>query len=71
MILPLPSTNFILILLLAAVPAYIFNKYLLKWIQPKRSMKHFLLYVVSVLATAFLYTFLVCWILFKYVWPVK
>jgi hypothetical protein len=65
------GTFAILYLLISVLPAWIINQYLLKWIQPKRSMKYFLLYILSVLAIAFLYTFIVCWILFKYVWPVK
>jgi hypothetical protein len=65
------GTFAILYLLFSIVPAWFINQYLLKWIQPKRSMKHFLIYVLSLLAIAFLYTFLISWILFKYVWPVK
>jgi hypothetical protein len=58
-------------LLVAALPAWLMNRYLLKWLQPRRSFKHFLLYLLAVLSVAFLYTFIITWVLLKYVWTVK
>ena len=65
------SKNFILYLLLAVVPAIFINQLLIKIIHPRRSFKHFLLYIVALLAAAFLYTLLLTWILLRFVWPLK
>lgn len=56
---------------MAALPAWVMNRYLMKWLQPRQSFKRFLIYLLAVLAAAFLYTFIVSWILLKYVWTVK
>jgi hypothetical protein len=67
----LPNTQIIFYLIMAALPAWVMNRYLMKWLQPRRSIKRFLVYLLAVLAAAFLYTFIVSWILVKYVWAVK
>jgi len=64
----LPPSQLIFYLLVAAIPAYLFNKQLLKWTQPKKSGKNFLLYLLLVLLVAFLYTTIVLFILMRYVW---
>lgn len=68
---PLLTPEFIFYLLAAAIPAYIMNRYLMKWIKPRQSFGRFMLYLLAVLGVAFLYTLLVCLFLVKYVWPVR
>jgi hypothetical protein len=64
----LPPSQLIFYLLVAAIPAYLFNKQLQKWTQPRKSGRNFLLYLLLVLLVAFLYTSIVLFILMKYVW---
>ena len=53
--------------MVSLIPAYFINRYLLKLIQPKRSGLRLIQYLIIVLAAAFLYTFLISWVLLKYV----
>ncbi len=66
-----PPGQFIFYLLVAAVPAYLFNKQLLKWTQPRKSGKNFLLYLLLVLLVTFVYTTVVLFILIRFVWHIK
>lgn len=52
-------------LLIAAIPAYFLNRYLLKTVRPKESFGRFLLYLLICLAFAFAYTWLAVFLLFK------
>ena len=45
-------------ILLSLIPAYYINRWLQKVLQPRRSLAHFLLYLLAALALVFLYTFL-------------
>lgn len=63
--------NFILYLLLAIIPAIFINQFLLNTVQPKRSAKRLILYIISLLAVTFGYTLLTGWILLRFVWPLK
>jgi hypothetical protein len=65
---PLLDPAIILYLAASAIPAFFINRWLLKWLQPKRSFGRFMAYLLAALAMAFGYTFLVCFILLKYVW---
>jgi len=62
----IPSPLFIIIVV---IPAYYFNKFLLKTIRPKESILKFLLYVLICLAAAFVYTMLAVFILIKFIFP--
>lgn len=65
------NPNFILFLLVAVLPAYYTNRYLMKLVQPRRSFLRFILFLVIILGAAFLYTFAICWVLVKFIWPVR
>lgn len=58
----------ILFVFLVVIPMYYINKLLLSTIQPRRSFGRFLLYMVSVLALAFVYTVIFAWLLLKLVY---
>ena len=60
--------NFVLYVLLALVPAAFMNQYLLKKVQPKKSLARFGLFIMLLLAFAFVYTTLVAFILLRFVW---
>jgi hypothetical protein len=62
------NNQFIFYLLVAALPAWLMNRYLMKWLQPRQSFKNFLVYLLAVLSVAFLYTFIISWVLLKYFW---
>jgi len=55
-------------ILVAVIPAYFINKWLLKIIRPRESFPKFFLYLLVNLAIAFLYTWLVVFILLKFIW---
>ena len=57
------SLLILLIILLSMLPAYYFNRYLQRVLQPRRSFGRFVLYLLSGLAMAFGYTFIVVWII--------
>jgi len=65
MLLTLFNHNTVLTLLIAAIPAYYINKYLLRTIRPKESFGRFFSYLLVSLAIAFAYTCLVVFILLK------
>ncbi|HEY4149654.1 MAG TPA: hypothetical protein VGM41_12030 [Chitinophagaceae bacterium] len=52
-----------LIILVSLLPAWYFNRYLQRIIQPRRSFGRFLLYLLSGFAMAFGYTFIIVWII--------
>ena len=62
---PLSLLAFILVV---ALPAYYFNRFLLRVIQPRKSFGKFLLYMLLGFATAFLYTFIFAWLLLNFVY---
>ncbi|THU33441.1 hypothetical protein FAM09_25160 [Niastella caeni] len=68
---PFLNPDFIFFLVVAAIPAYYMNRYLMGWIQPRQSFGRFTLYLAAILAVALVYTFIVSWVLLKYVWPVR
>jgi hypothetical protein len=51
------------ILLALLIPAWLFNQWLLRVLQPRSSFRKFLLYVVISLAGAFVYTFIFVWLI--------
>jgi len=57
--------------LIAVIPAYFFNRWLMVKIQPRLSFSRFLLFLICILALAFAYTTAISFILFRFVWPVK
>jgi len=65
------NPNFILFLLVAVIPAYYMNRYLIKLVQPRQSFLRFVLFLAAILGAAFLYTFAISWVLVKFIWPVR
>jgi hypothetical protein len=63
--------NFIFYLLLAIIPAVFINQFLLKTVQPKKSFRQLIVYIVLLLAITLGYTIFVGWILLRFVWPLK
>jgi hypothetical protein len=63
------SRDVLLSLLIVAVPAWYFNKFLLRTVRPKESFPKFLLYVFICLAAAFAYTMLAVFTFIKIVGP--
>lgn len=63
--------NFIVYLLLAIIPAIFINQLLLKTLQPKKSFRHLILYIIILLTITFGYTVLMAWFLLRFVWPLK
>ena len=57
--------------LIAVIPAFFFNRWLMVKIQPRLSFGRFLLFLICILAMAFAYTAAISFILFRFVWPVK
>ncbi len=53
----------LLVIVLALVPAWYFNRYLLRVLDPRRSFGRFMIYVLTGFAMAFGYTFIVVWII--------
>jgi hypothetical protein len=53
--------------IVAGIPAYFMNKYLLAWLQPKKSVKNFVMYVLAAFSVAIIYTFLFSVVLIKFV----
>ena len=51
------------IIILSLIPAYYINRWMLNWIQPRRSFLQFLLYMLLSFALIFLYTFLLVMII--------
>jgi len=65
---PLFRVDFIFCLVVAGIPAYFINRYLLQLVRPKESVYRFMAYLVIILATAFLYVFIFSWVVMKYYW---
>ena len=59
----------LLLILIGGVPAWFFNKWLLKTLRPRESFGRFLLYLLTCLAIAFAYTWSVMFTLFKIIGP--
>jgi len=59
------------LLVIGGIPAWFFNKWLLKTIRPRESFGRFLLYIAASLTVAFAYTWLVVFILLKFIWPLN
>jgi hypothetical protein len=59
---------YLLFILVALVPAWFLNKYLLKWIGPKKSFAHFFGYLLAVLVVVLLFAFMVSFAVLKFVW---
>jgi len=57
--------------LIAVIPAYFFNRWLMVKIQPQQSFARFLLFLICIIVLAVAYTAAVSFILFRFVWPVK
>ena len=55
--------------ILAVIPAYFFNRWLMAKILPRQSFLRFLLFLVSILAFALSYTAWVAYLLSRFVWP--
>jgi len=55
----------VLLIFLSLLPAWYINKWLQKIIQPRKSFALFLLYMLSVFALVFVYTFLVTYVILK------
>jgi hypothetical protein len=58
------------ILLAVIVPAWLFNQWLMRVLQPRRSFRKFLLYAGISLASAFVYTFIFVWLIGHFFPPV-
>lgn len=56
-------------ILVAVIPAYFLNKFLLKVLRPKESFGRFFLYLLTCLAFAFAYTYSVMFVLLKIIGP--
>jgi len=56
-------------ILIAIIPAYFLNKFLLKVLRPKESPGRFFLYLLTCLALAFAYTYSVMFAVFKIIGP--
>jgi hypothetical protein len=54
------------LVILVAVPAFFINRFLLKQIDPRRSVLRFLLYVTVSLAAALVFTFAFVWLMLKF-----
>jgi hypothetical protein len=61
----------ILLILLSLLPAFYFNRWLKRVIDPKRSFGRFLAYLAVSLAFVFLYTFSIAMIIFRVFPPAK
>lgn len=53
-------------IMVAAIPAWYFNRLMIKFIDPRRSFPRFLLYMAAGFATAFFYTFIFVWLMLKF-----
>lgn len=63
--------NFVLYILLALIPAIFINQFLFRTIQPRKSGKRLLIYIIILLAVTFAYTLIAGLIVFRFVWPLK
>jgi len=57
--------------LIAVVPAYFFNRWMMVKIQPRLSFRRFLLFVFCILALNVAYVTAISFIILRFVWPVK
>lgn len=63
--------DLIFYLLLAIVPAVFINQLLVKAVQPKKSFRQLIIYILLLLVISLVYTILVTWILLRFVWRLK
>lgn len=53
----------LLVIIISLLPAWIFNRYMQKVIQPRRSFAQLLLYLLVIFAFVAAYTFLITWLI--------
>lgn len=55
----------LLVIIISLIPAWLFNRYMQKLIQPRRSFGQLFLYFAVILVFVAAYTFLVVWIIMQ------
>lgn len=58
-------------IIVAAIPAYYLNRWLLFVIRPRESGWRLAAYFISAVFLAFAYTGMVSFVLFRWVWPLR
>jgi hypothetical protein len=59
------SLLILLIIVVSLIPAWLFNRYIQKVIQPRRSFAQLLLYMLVIFLFVAGYTFLIVWLITK------